>query len=220
MAPLPPVLAQRFVAALGTGGKRERTRAQLVHAAAHVFADRGWSQATMAQVAEAAGVTTGTVYNHFASKEEIAEALSLALAAAVNQAIVASIEPVKDAAQRMAIGQRRFVWLAAESPSWACLLLEMAAIAPRHVREVEQDALRDLRLGVRQKRFKVPSEESAMEVVTGVVQAAMRRVAAGAAPPRHDVACAALVLRALGMDPAEAMEIARRPLPDLPPFTG
>ena len=220
MAPLPPVLAARFVAALGTGGKRERTRAQLVHAAAHVFAERGWSQATVAQVGEAAGVTTGTVYNHFASKEEIAEALALALAASVNQAIVDSLASVSDAAQRMAIGQRRFVWLAAESPAWARLLLEMAAIAPQHMREVEQDALRDLRLGVRQKRFKVPSEESAMEVVTGVVQAAMRRVAAGEAPARHDIACAALVLRALGMDAAEAMEIARRPLPDLAPAAG
>jgi hypothetical protein len=41
-------------------------------------------------------------------------------------------------------------------------------------------------------------------------------VALGAAPARHDIAVATLVLRALGMDAAEAAEVAKRPLPPLP----
>ena len=41
-------------------------------------------------------------------------------------------------------------------------------------------------------------------------------MAFGEAPPRHDVAVATVVLRALGMDAAAAAEVARRPLPELP----
>src|SRR4051812_10097383 len=216
MTPLPAALADRFVAALGTGGKRERTRAELVHAAAHVFADRGLAGATMAQVAEAARVTIGTVYNHFTSKDEITAALAVALADSLGRAIDESSLTVADGAHRMAIGQRRYVWLAAESPSWALLMLDVAVVAPRHLQEAQSFALRDLRLAVRQKRFKVPSEEIAMDVVSGVCSMAMRRVAMGTAPPRHDVACAAVVLRALGMAPDEALEVARRPLPPFP----
>ena len=77
--------------------------------------------------------------------------------------------------------------------------------------------LADLRLGVRQKRFKVPSEAAALDVIQGVCGAAMRRVALGTAPARHDIASATLVLRALGMATDEAADIARLPLPDLPP---
>ncbi len=54
-----------------------------------------------------------------------------------------------------------------------------------------------------------------MEVINGVCLCAMRRTALGLAPPQHDVACASLVLRALGMAPEEASAVARRPLPPL-----
>src|SRR5690606_25964015 len=68
-------------------------------------------------------------------------------------------------------------------------------------------------IGVRQKKFKAPSEAAALDAITGICSYAMRRVALGLAPEHHDVACATLVLRALGMPPDEAARIAKRPLP-------
>lgn len=44
---------------------------QLLEAARHVFAERGFAAATMQDVADAAGVAKGTVYLYFASKEEL-----------------------------------------------------------------------------------------------------------------------------------------------------
>ncbi|HEY8361050.1 MAG TPA: hypothetical protein VIL30_26625 [Ramlibacter sp.] len=75
--------------------------------------------------------------------------------------------------------------------------------------------LADLRAGVRQKRFKVASEAAAMDAITGTCVHAMRRIATGQAPAGHATDAAELVLRALGMDPGEAAEVARRPLPPL-----
>ena len=48
--------------------KRERTRVQLVQAAIRVFTARGFAGATMQELAAVAGMTTGTVYNHFKTK--------------------------------------------------------------------------------------------------------------------------------------------------------
>lgn len=45
--------------------------AQIIDAAARVFAERGFSRATTREVAEAAGVSEGTIYNYFASKEDL-----------------------------------------------------------------------------------------------------------------------------------------------------
>ncbi|HYE40308.1 MAG TPA: hypothetical protein VEB23_10270, partial [Ramlibacter sp.] len=75
--------------------------------------------------------------------------------------------------------------------------------------------LADLRMGVRQKKFKVPSEAAAMDAINGICTQAMRRVALGQAPAKHDQACAALLLRSLGVPPEEAAEVAARPLPPL-----
>jgi hypothetical protein len=62
----------------------------------------------------------------------------------------------------------------------------------------------------------VPSEAVALDAMQGICSSAMRRVALGQAPARHGAAVATLVLRALGMAPDEAAEIARRPLPPFP----
>lgn len=52
-------------------------REQLMAAAVQVFADRGFEAATVDQVAVAAGVSVGTLYNYFASKEDILRSLVL-----------------------------------------------------------------------------------------------------------------------------------------------
>lgn len=215
MPALPPALATAFLRATSGGGKRERTQAQLLHAAVSVICERGLHAGTMQQVAQAAGVTTATLYNHFSTKEALVERLAATLARTLCRAINDSYGHVTDAAERMAIGQRRYVGLAAESPAWAMLLLDVMAASPAVGREIEQYPLADLRLGVKQKKFKVPSEAIAMDAISGVCSNAMRRVALEQAPAKHDVACAATVLRALGVPAQEAAEVAARPLPPL-----
>lgn len=218
LPPLPPVLAVAFAAATSGGAKRERTQGALVRAAVQVFCARGMGPATIQEVAQVAGMTPGTVYNHFPSKEALVERTALVLAESLCRAIAESQAGVADAAEKMAIGQRRYIWLAEVAPAWALLLLEVMAANPLVAQQIEAYPLADLRLGVRQKRFKVPTEAVALDVIEGVCGSAMRRVALGQAPARHDVAVATTVLRALGMAADEAAEVARRPLPDLVPL--
>jgi AcrR family transcriptional regulator len=216
MPPLPPALQAALQASLAAGPKRERTQSVLLQAAVQVIVQRGLAGATMQQVAQAAGMAPGTVYNHFATREDLVARLAAVIGESLSRVIAESYSGIEDGAQRMAIGQRRYVWLAAESPAWALLLLDVVAAAPHLVATLEAYILADLRLGVKQKRFKVPSEDAAMDAITGICSAAMRRVALGIAPARHDIASASLVLRALGMPPDQALEVARRPLPELP----
>jgi AcrR family transcriptional regulator len=213
---LPPALAAAFAAATGGGAKRERTQAALVRAAVEVFCARGVAAATIQEVAQVAGMTAGTVYNHFASKEALLERVALVLAESLCRVIGESRAGVADGAERVAIGQRRYVQLAAQSPAWALLLLDVGTATPELFQRIEGYPLADLRLATRQKRLKVPSEAAAVDVLQGVCANAMRRVALGIAPARHDVAVATVVLRALGMAADEAAEVARRPLPELP----
>ncbi|MDX1873738.1 TetR/AcrR family transcriptional regulator [Mycolicibacterium sp. 120266] len=54
---------------------RERTRRQLLDAAAHVFARRGYAAASVEEIAESAGFSVGAVYSNFANKDELFAAL-------------------------------------------------------------------------------------------------------------------------------------------------
>jgi AcrR family transcriptional regulator len=57
--------------AIRPAGKRARTRAALVEAAAELIAEEGYDQLSMERVAARAGMTKGAIYNNFASKEDL-----------------------------------------------------------------------------------------------------------------------------------------------------
>jgi AcrR family transcriptional regulator len=60
---------------LSRAESRERTRQELLAAAARVFAAKGFTGASVDDVAEAAGFTKGAVYSNFASKTDLMLAL-------------------------------------------------------------------------------------------------------------------------------------------------
>jgi AcrR family transcriptional regulator len=67
-APSPLLAPQRV-------DRAARTRQRLLDAAAHAFANAGFSKTTVEQIAASAGVSKAIVYHHFRSKESILEAL-------------------------------------------------------------------------------------------------------------------------------------------------
>jgi len=67
--------------------RRAHTRAQLLGAAATVFAERGFTGASLDHISERAGLTKGALYHHFGSKEGLfLELLDEKYAARLDQA--------------------------------------------------------------------------------------------------------------------------------------
>jgi AcrR family transcriptional regulator len=88
------------------------TRSALVHAALFAFAREGVDRATLGGIAEAAGVTRGAVYHHFADKEALLAAVLGetwdVVAAPVWAALDAPSLPLADRLEAFALA-----WLAA-----------------------------------------------------------------------------------------------------------
>lgn len=195
--------------------KRERTRRQLLQAAVQVISARGLAGAGIQEIARVAGMAPGTVYNHFRTREEIFEALAVALSTTLNERVVQSYQGIEDGAQRMSIGMRRFLWLGETSPAWALLLIQLSMAFPQVVALVRPYSLGDLRLARSQGRFRVADEEAAIDMVFGTCLRAMGRIAQGevAAPQAYVAELLQMVLCGLGMAPADAAEVMARPLP-------
>lgn len=82
--------------------QRERTRTDLLDAAAAVFAARGYHGASVDDVAEAAGYTKGAVYSNFSSKQELFLALlerQLDRTVEAVEALVSEVAPEERAAE-------------------------------------------------------------------------------------------------------------------------
>jgi AcrR family transcriptional regulator len=213
MTEMPPELAGRMLSEAGGLPKRERTRRQLLAAAVGVFNSRGIRDATIQEIAAVAGMASATVYNHFSTRDEVVQAVAAWLADTLCRTIASTFDPIAEGAERMAIGNRRYIWLAEQSPAWALLLLDVLDAAPQEAARIMEYPRTDLRLGIKQKAFRVASEQAAMDLIGGTVAQAMRSVALGLAPAGHGVAVATTVLRGLGMPFEEAAKVAGRPLP-------
>lgn len=193
--------------------KRERTRRQLIAAAIKVFSIRGVAAASLPQIAEAADVTIGTVYNHFRSKSEIVSAVAVEIARTIRARSAPARAQLKSATEQLAAGCRRYLGLAESSPAWALLILDVASVDPAFRKTITGFAGTELRKGVRSGEFSVESEAAALDLVIGGAMEGMRNIALGTARKGHAVQVTTAILRSLGVPPARAREAASKPLP-------
>jgi AcrR family transcriptional regulator len=70
-----PARAPRAAAAGARGAARARRHERILAAAEHLFAAQGFAKTTVDEIAAAAGVSKGLVYDHYASKEDLLSAV-------------------------------------------------------------------------------------------------------------------------------------------------
>jgi AcrR family transcriptional regulator len=117
--------------------RRARTRAQLLGAAARVYARRGFESATLDEVAEEAGFTKGAVYDHFGSKEKLLFALLDEHLSAQIAEQIALFDPATETAERPRVGADRWMRELDDDPDAFRLFVEA------WVRSQRDEALRE-----------------------------------------------------------------------------
>jgi len=118
------------------GERRARTRQALLDAAAELFAERGVEGASVDAVAEAAGRTSGAVYDHFGSKEGLLFALLEGWVDDVAAVTGAELSTATSLEERMAVMWRNVAdpvvgdgrWIALEHELWSYASISPAGI--------------------------------------------------------------------------------------------
>jgi AcrR family transcriptional regulator len=209
---------QTAVTEPGRGARRRaRTRARLLEAAGSLFAEQGVEATTIAEITERADVGFGSFYNHFESKDEIADVVAAEIVTARGAALAALRPQLSDPAEMVSVAHRHFVGLARRDLVWGWLLIRLGAayrIADGALAGYARD---DITRGIEGGRFDVADPELALEATGGALVAVMRAVLDG--DLRDDAAeiHAEGVLRLLGVEASDAAEVSRRPLPPAPP---
>jgi AcrR family transcriptional regulator len=214
-SPVPTTVAGMAEVATANRGarRRARTRARLIEAARLLFSRQGVDATRINEITEQADVGFGSFYNHFASKDEIVEAVLAETVEAQGAAVEALTRGLDDPAAVVAVAHRYFVDLARSNPDWAWLLVRLDISHQVTLRALGPFAERDLRRGLESKRFDVPDRAIALHASGGALLAVMRAVLDGSGGPDAGIHHAAGVLRMLGVDPVDASEVANRPLP-------
>jgi AcrR family transcriptional regulator len=193
--------------------RREATRSKLIEAAKTLFARQGVDNTRIQEITEEADVGFGSFYNHFESKEAIAEAVLVDMVLAHGTEIDALTSQLEDPAETISAAHRTFVRRAISDPDWGWLLVRLNVSHNAVLAALEPYARRDLRAAVKADRIRVANEQIALLAAAGALLAVMRAVLEAQAPKQADVLHAEGVLRMYGLAPDEAAEVARRPLP-------
>lgn len=192
---------------------RARTRAALLEAALALFAERGIGGTALHEVAARAGVSNGTFYNYFRTREQLVLAANGLLAQRLNETVAEAYASVRDPIERVSIGCRAFLLHARRDPTWGRAVLRGWGTS-EHVSERSiANLVSDLRAGKRAGRFSYTHERAAVDLVQGAVLAGMRSLLDGRAGPNHAEAVVHHILRGLGVPERIAAATVAKPLP-------
>ena len=203
------------VADLAASPIRRRIRAT----AMRLFAERGVTRVGVSELAAAAGIARGTVYSHVPDVDTLFEDVAAELSHEMIERVVAGLAGVSDPAARLATGVRQYIRRAHDEPSWGRFMSRFG-LSPTLLRTLlGSDPVADLRAGIASGRYRIgPGQiDAAVCLLAGSTLAAMLPVLGGHATWREIGAhTAEMLLVALGVDPAQARELATTELPPLP----
>lgn len=187
-------------------------------AALRLFADRGAQDISVSDLAQAAGVARGTIYNNITQPEALYDEVAAGLAHEMHARVSASMIAITDPARRLSTGTRMFVRRAHEEPHWGRFIVRFGANDETLRKMMDEPPAIDIARGMTSGRFSIRASQipAVVGLVSGAALAAMHAVLAGRQTWREGGADASeLVLRALGVPSDEAREIARADLPPL-----
>lgn len=194
---------------------------QRIHAAAlKLFAERGVTQVNVSDLAQAAGMARGTIYNNLTNLDRLFEEVAAELADDMNRRITDSFKDVTDPAARMSLGIRSYLRRVHEEPHWGRFIVRFATSNAALQRLWQGQPVEDMMNGLQHGRFHFRPEQltSTISLLAGAVLGASFLVLEGIKTWRDAGADAAeLLLIALGVPQAEARELAQTELPALPP---
>ncbi len=192
--------------------KRERTRAALLDGGVAVIADKGFSDATVNDIARYAGLAQGTFYNHFVGRDELIITAASLIARDIDERIIEDLSAMPN-------GADRFIQVVDRLISDAVNAEERGAIMLLGMRryEASADVFAELFLGhvkaaVEAGAFVTAPTDVLFRQLTALITLTIDlRMEDGAAFDANVDACEA-VMRLVGHSHADAEALVRRAL--------
>ena len=197
--------------------RQRRNREALIHAARVIMSEKGVDGATMLEIAEAADVGAGTVYNYFKSKDELAIAVLEEMMQDLAQRIEQATSAFEDPAQVYAYGIRTVLENATQDVRWRQLLNRSEVIADATFRRMGPFAIRDLQTATAAGRFHVRDAELVWRLATHAIVGISLAITTGQLPAAAIDETVVSLLCMTGIGEESARELAARPRPALGP---
>lgn len=193
--------------------KRQDARLRIMAVSRDLFAELGFEAVPISLIAEKADIGFGSFYTHFASKQELQQAVIEQSALEWAEQIAAAMGAISDPAAVVSISIRQSALRLAADPAWSGFLMN-ASFTGLAVWQPMIDFLSEaITRGVTLGRFDVPSRDAMLTAIIGTISMMNHRLLTSetdAGASGEDMV--ELILRMLGLPPDEARALAHAPL--------
>lgn len=174
----PPIAGPR-VEASRPAQKGEATRSHVIEVATELFSRDGYEATTIEAVLADAGISKGALYHHFAGKDDLFEAVFVAVETDVIARVGAAAEGATTAAEALAAGCKAWLRLAGDPVIRRIVLIDApAALGWHRWRELDETyPLGLLRVGVHQLALEAGISEDLVDGFAHVLLAAANELA-------------------------------------------
>ncbi|MEX0643919.1 MAG: helix-turn-helix domain-containing protein [Parvularculaceae bacterium] len=148
--------------------RRERTRSQIVEAAALLLAERPLGAVTVDGVVEAAGVAKGTFYYHFQGLDELAAAVGAKLAESFDELLTPTMREMRDPIERLSFAFAKFLDKAIADPPWARLVVQSSQTLAEFGSGLRAHLRADVAQAIAERRVSIEDVDLAADIVIGI----------------------------------------------------
>ena len=196
--------------------RREKTRIRLIESALGVFADKGADAPTIDDFIAAAGVARGTFYNYFRTTAELLSAVAGESSDEVLAVIDPLVRAIDDPAQRVVVGSRLYMGMAARYPLWGAFITRVGTKRGSRGRLLDEYLTRDLQAGLDAGRFGAVDVVVARDIALGSIMYGIETLLSGEAPADYAEQSMYALMRAFGIGAKEARKLAYAPIANPP----
>jgi len=190
-----------------------RTRAALIAAGFELLVERPIDAIPIDDVVAKAGVAKGSFFNHFADKQDFANAIATEVRLEVEALITKANDGVANPVERIAGGMRVAAEFAMAQPKRSAVLLRSQGSSTARAHPLNRGVVGDFEAACQQGLLRPEAQESGVLYWLGLCQAIMTNIVERR-PSREDAnrrlaEMLVLGLTGLGIDATEAVRLAR-----------
>ncbi|MEW6576178.1 TetR/AcrR family transcriptional regulator [Sphingorhabdus buctiana] len=190
-----------------------RTRAALIAAGFELLVERPIDAIPIDDVVAKAGVAKGSFFNHFADKQDFANAIATEVRLEVEALITKANDGVANPVERIAGGMRVAAEFAMAQPKRSAVLLRSQGSSTARAHPLNRGVVGDFEAACQQGLLRPEAQQSGVLYWLGLCQAIMTNIVERR-PSRDDAnrrlaEMLVLGLTGLGIDAAEATRLAR-----------
>ena len=190
-----------------------RTRAALIAAGFELLVERPIDAIPIDDVVAKAGVAKGSFFNHFADKQDFANAIATEVSLEVEALITKANDGVANPVERIAGGMRVAAEFAMAQPKRSAVLLRSQGSSTARAHPLNRGVVGDFEAACAQGLLRPEAQESGVLYWLGLCQAIMTNIVERR-PSREDAnrrlaEMLVLGLTGLGIDATEAVRLAR-----------